>query len=145
MKRVFLILIPFLLLVFLFSSVLAIERTPKKNSTASKEQKEEVKPSTTQEGKEGSPSEEVSKKKEAKQIDLKKQEKEKEKEKGILKIIKKLKPSQEKKLKQRYDYFIDKNGNGIDDRLEKKKIEKKSEKKTEKKKAPSQRKTRQKR
>ncbi len=44
MKRVFLILVLFVLSVFLFSSVLAIERTPKKDSVADKEQKGETKP-----------------------------------------------------------------------------------------------------
>jgi len=137
MKRVFLILVLFVLSVFLFSSVLAIERTPKKDSVADKEQKGEIKPvPSTVERKEESSTEKGIKKEEAKEADVKKPET--EKKTGISKILKGLKGSLKEEGKDRYDYFIDKNGNGIDDRLEKEK----TEKKTEEKKATAERKGR---
>ncbi|MFH0930640.1 MAG: hypothetical protein V1890_01700 [Candidatus Zixiibacteriota bacterium] len=128
MKRVFLILVLFLLSVFLFSSVLAIERIPKKDSVADKEQKGETKPvPSTVERKEESSSAKEMKKEEAKEAEVKKPET--EKKTGISKILKGLKGSLKEEGKDRYDYFIDKNGNGIDDRLEKEKTEKKTEEK----------------
>jgi len=128
MKRVFLILTLFLLSVFLFSSVLAIERTPRKDSVADKEQKGDIKPvPSTVERKEESSSAKEIKKEEGKEAEVKKPEK--EKETGISKILKGLKGNLKEKGKEEYDYFIDKNGNGIDDRLEKEKTEKKTEEK----------------
>jgi predicted Holliday junction resolvase-like endonuclease len=128
MKRVFLMLVLFLLSVFLFSSVLAIERTPKKDSVADKEQKGETKPeASAAEKKEESSTEKGIKKEETREAEVKKPEK--KKETGISKILKGLKGSLKEEGKDRYDYFIDKNGNGIDDRLEKEKTEKKTEEK----------------
>lgn len=137
MKKVLIILISFLLLVFLYSTVLAIERVPKKGDSTSGERKEEVKSESSAKAKE----EETPLEKETREkIELKKTEK--EEEKGIFRIIKKVKPEQKKELREKYDYFIDKNGNGIDDRLEKRKAEKETEKEPEKKKASSERKAR---
>ena len=134
MKKIIQILVPLVLLLFLFSSVLAIERVPKKGDTTSGEKKEELKkPSSVKSEEVKIPPEKLSKKERAKKkIEVKKPEK--EKEKGIFKIFEKLKPVKKKKIKARnYDYFIDKNGDGIDDRQEKKKIEKKTKKKSEEK------------
>ncbi len=128
MKKVHIILTLLLLSVFLFSSVLAIERTPKKDSVADKEQKGEIKPvPSTVERKEESSSAKEMKKEEAKEAEVKKPET--EKKTGISKILKGLKGSLKEEGKDSYDYFIDKNGNGIDDRLEKEKTEKKTEEK----------------
>jgi hypothetical protein len=128
MKRVFLILTLFLLSVFLFSSVLAIERTPRKDNITDKEQKAETKPGPSEVGKkEESSAGKESKKVEAREAEVRKPEK--EKETGLSKILKGLKGSLKEEGKDRYDYFIDKNGNGIDDRLEKEKTEKKTEEK----------------
>lgn len=132
MKKVFPILIPFTLSVFLFSSALAIDRVPRKGDSASGEKKEEVKsspPVKTEE--EITPSEKEEPKKETReQVEPKKTKK--EKESGLSKILKKLKPSRKEEIKEKYDYFIDENKNGIDDRLEKKKAEKEDSEEAEK-------------
>jgi hypothetical protein len=146
MKKVLTILIPFTLLVFLFSSALAIDRVPRKEDSTSGEKKEEMKsssPAKTEE--EITPSgKEEPKKESGEQVEPKKTKK----ESGLSKILKKLKPSRKEEIKEKYDYFIDKNKNGIDDRLEKKKAEKEETEeaeKIEKTKAPTQTKSRGKR
>lgn len=145
MKKVLIILIPLFLSVFLFSSALAIERVSKKEDSTGAEKKEEVKspPPARAKGEETQSEKEEPRKETMEKIDLKKPER--EEEKGIFKIFRKQKPGQRKEIKERYDYFIDKNGDGIDDRLEKKKEEKKSEKEAEKKKATNESKARRKR
>jgi hypothetical protein len=128
MKRIFLILVIFVLSVFLSSSVLAIERTPRKDSAADKEQKGETKPeASAAEKKEESSTDKGIKKEENREAEVKKAGK--KKETGISKLLKGLKGSLKEEGKEKYDYFIDKNGNGIDDRLEKEKTEKKTEEK----------------
>jgi hypothetical protein len=138
MKKAFIILIPFLFSVLLYSSVLAIDRVPRKGDSTSGERKEEVKSEPSAKAKvEGAQSQKEEPKKETREkIDLKKPEK--KEEKGIFNIFRKQKPSQKKEIKERYDYFIDKNGDGIDDRLEKKKTEERENEKAEKSKTSSQ-------
>lgn len=132
MKKIIPILAPFTLSVFLFSSALAIDRVPKKGDSASGEKKEEVKSSSSAKTeKEITPSGKEEPRKETREQVVPKKTKE-EKESGLSKILKKLKLSRKKEVKEEYDYFIDKNKNGIDDRLEKKKAEKEETEEAEK-------------
>jgi hypothetical protein len=57
----------------------------------------------------------------------------KEQEQGISRILRDSKKGLKEERKDKYDYFIDRNGNGIDDRLEQ---QGKAEKKPEERKVP---------
>ncbi len=142
MKKLFPSLVIFTLSVFLFSAALAIDRVPKKGDSATGEKKEKVKSSPSVETEEEiAPSKKEEPKKGTREpVESKKAKK--KKESGLSKILKKLKPSRKKEIKEEYDYFIDKNKNGIDDRLEKKKTEKEESEEAEKTKTPTQTKSR---
>lgn len=123
MKKVFIILILGLFAGFLFSNALAIERVPKKDTSASTEQKAEPKSSPVPEkGETVPPEKRVIKPEPAPgseqpgEGEIKRPQK--EREEGISRILRGLKKGLKEQGKDQYDYFIDKNGNGIDDRLE---------------------------
>jgi len=142
MKKAFIILTLCLFLAFLFSNALAIERIPKKDTSASQEQKEEVKPAPATEKKEPVPSEKQVIKPEPvpeqpKEGEVKKPQK--ERDEGISRILRGSRKGLKEQGKDKYDYFIDKNGNGIDDRLEQ---QGKTEKKPEERKTPPEKKER---
>lgn len=122
MKKVFIILS--LILAFLVLNAQAIERVPKKGTAASKAQKEETRPvPSVPEKKETSPSERQTVKpgplpgpEQPRDAEIKNPQK--EREQGISRIPGGLGKGIKEEGKDKYDYFIDKNGNGIDDRLE---------------------------
>ena len=122
MKKVFIILTWCMFLAFLFSNALAIERVPKKDTAASKEQKEEPKTApSTPEKKEPNPNERQSIQpqtepgpEQPREAEVKKPQK--EREQGISRILRGSRKGLKEQGKDKYDYFIDKNGNGIDDR-----------------------------
>lgn len=131
MKKAFIILTLCVFLAFLLSNALAIERVSKKDTAASKEQKEEAIPAPAPEKKESIPPEKQAIKPEPgpeqpSESEVKKPQK--EREEGISRILRGSRKGLKEKGKDKYDYFIDKNGNGIDDRLEQQgKTEKKPE------------------
>jgi len=142
MKKVFIILTLCVFLAFLLSNVLAIERVSKKDTAASKEQKEEAKSAPAPEKKEPNPNERQSIKPQAepgpeqpREGEVKKPQK--EREEGISRILRGSRKGLKEEGKDKYDYFIDKNGNGIDDRLEQQGM---NEKPPEKAKKPEERK-----
>jgi len=140
MKKAFIILTLCVFLAFLLSNALAIERVSKKDTAASKEQKEEATPAPAPEKKESIPPEKQVIKPEPGQPregEVKKPQK--EREEGLSRILKGLRKGLKEEGKDKYDYFIDKNGNGIDDRLEQ---QGKTEKKPEERKAPPEKKER---
>jgi hypothetical protein len=142
MKKAFIILTLCVFLAFLLSNALAIERVSKKDTAASKEQKEEATPAPAPEKKESIPPEKQVIKPEPgaeqpREGEVKKPQK--EREEGISRILRGSRKGLKEEGKDKYDYFIDKNGNGIDDRLEQ---QGKTEKKPEERKAPPEKKER---
>jgi len=140
MKKAFIFLILCLFLAFLFSNALAIERIPKKDTATSKEQKEEATPAPAPEKKESIPPEkQVIKPEPGQPREGEVRKPQKEREEGISRILRGSRKGLKEERKDKYDYFIDKNGNGIDDRLEQ---QGKTEKKPEERKAPPEKKER---
>jgi len=142
MRKIVLIITLTLFLGFLFSNALAIERVPKKDTSASQEKKEEVTPAPAPEKKESIPPEKQVIKPEPgpeqpREGEVKKPQK--EREEGISRILRGSRKGLKEERKDRYDYFIDKNGNGIDDRLEQ---QGKTDKKPEERKTPPEKKER---
>ncbi len=139
MRRALKILILMLLVAFLFSNGVAIERVQRKDTSAAKEQKEEPKPApSAPEKKEAGQTEKGiikpepgSGEEQPREGEVKKPQK--EKDEGLSRILRGLRKGIKEEGKDRYDYFIDKNGNGIDDRLEQ---QGKTEKKPEERKTP---------
>lgn len=138
MRRALIILIIGLFTAFLFSNALAIERVSKKDTSVSKEQSEHAKPAPAPEKKEGTAPEKPAARPEP--VPVREQPREgevrkpqKEREEGTSRILRESKKALREERRDRYDYFIDKNGNGIDDRLEQ---QGKSEKKPVERKAP---------
>jgi hypothetical protein len=133
MKKTLIILILTAFAAFLYSNALAIERVPKNDTQTSKEQKEEEKPAPVSEKKEPAPAEKQVTKPEPvpgpeqpREGEVRKPQK--EREQGTSRISRDSRKGLKEQGKDKYDYFIDKNGNGIDDRLEKQgKTEKKPE------------------
>jgi hypothetical protein len=112
MKKIFTVLVCILTTVAFLSPAWAIDRSPKNKSSEGKEKPAEFKETKKRESekvthKTGTFSEKIIRKGETTEKDAPKKS---EKTKGW---------SGEKKSKERYDYFIDRNNNGIDDRLEK--------------------------
>jgi hypothetical protein len=145
MRRVLVILILVTFSAFIFSNVPAIERVSKKDAQTNKEKSEEGKSTPVPEKKESAPVEKQVTKSEpvpGAEQPGEAESKKPQKERGISRILKVLKKSIKEERKDKYDYFIDKNGNGIDDRLEQ---QGKTEKKTEEKKASSEKKERRRR
>jgi hypothetical protein len=145
MKKIILFLTLSLFLAFLFSDALAIERIPKKDTSASKEQKEEVKltPSAPEKKETALPEKQTAKPEpgsgaeQPREGEVRKPQK--ERDEGISRILRGSRKGLKEEGKDKYDYFIDKNGNGIDDRLEQ---QGKTEKKPEGRKAPPEKKER---
>ena len=112
MKRIFVVFVCILTMVAFLSSAWALDRSPKNNRSDAKEKPTEFKKikekkSTKVKHRTGTFSEKIIRRSETtEKIAPEKSEKTKER----------FKP---KKSKERYDYFIDRNNNGIDDRLEK--------------------------
>ena len=144
MKKIVLIITMSLFLAFLFSNTWAIERVSKKDTPASKDQNEEAKPEPVTEKKEPNPNERQSMKPQPEPGAERPEEREvkkpqKEREEGISRILRGSRKGLREEGKDKYDYFIDKNGNGIDDRLE---PQGKTEKKPVERKTPPDRKER---
>jgi hypothetical protein len=138
MKKALVILILVTFAAFLFSNALAIERVPKNDTQASKEQKEEEKPAPVSEKKESAPAEKqvtkpepVTGQEQPREGEVRKPQK--ERDEGISRILRDSKKGLKEQGRDKYDYFIDRNGNGIDDRLEQ---QGKAEKKPEERKVP---------
>ena len=144
MKKALVILILVTFAAFLFSNAMAIERVSKKDTPASKEQNEEAKPAPAPEKKDQVPpekqvikSEPVPGREQPREGEVRKPQK--ERDEGISRILRDSKKGLKEQGRDKYDYFIDRNGNGIDDRLEK---QGKTEKKPEERKAPPEKKER---
>ena len=116
MKRFLIAFVAILTLLAFFSSALAIDRTPKDSKAKEKEKPAGLKEYEKTEVKEG--------KAKGSNTPGGKSEKIKSKTKGEEtvpeKLTKWLNSREKRKAKEKYDYFIDKNNNGIDDRLERK-------------------------
>jgi hypothetical protein len=136
MKRLLIILVSIVAILTFLSfmvslsnhSALAIDRTPKENKTKEKEEpvenpaegRAESKEYEKTEVKEGKTEGITVPEKESEQIEKKTTGEKKTKETVPEKVTKWLKSLEKQKAEEKYDYFIDKNNNGIDDRLEKK-------------------------
>ncbi len=149
MKRLLIVLVSIVAILTFFSfmgslsnhSALAIDRTPKENKTKEKEEPVENpalrqaqggEQSRTTEGgaeskeyektevKEGEAEGNVPLEKESEKTEKKTMGEKKAKETVPEKVTKWLKSLEKQKAEEKYDYFIDKNNNGIDDRLERK-------------------------
>ncbi len=109
-------------------SALAIDRTPKENQTKEGEEPvenpakggAESKEYEKTEVKEGEAEGNLPLEKESEKIEKNTIGEKKTKETVPEKVTKWLKSLEKQKAEEKYDYFIDKNNNGIDDRLEKK-------------------------
>lgn len=114
MKRCLIGFVAILTLLAFFSSTLAIDRTPK--DSKAKEKPAELKEYERTEVKEGKAKGIISPEKKGAKI------KSKTKGEGTVpeNLTKWRKSWEKRKTKEKYDYFIDKNNNGIDDRLERK-------------------------
>jgi hypothetical protein len=109
MKRLLIVFVTMVFLLAFFSFTLAIDRTPKENNTTKET-----------EVKEGEAEGNLPLEKEGEKIEKKTTGEKKAKETIPEKVTKWLKSLEKQKAEEKYDYFIDKNNNGIDDRLEKK-------------------------
>ena len=112
MKKIFVLFVCILTMVVFLSSAWAVDRVPQSNSSDAKEKPTKIKRIEEKKGrkvkhKTGSFSEKIIRGSETTE---KVAPKKSEKSEGL---------SGTKKSKERYDYFIDRNNNGIDDRLEK--------------------------
>jgi hypothetical protein len=116
MKRFLIGFLAILTLLAFFSSTLAIDRTPKESKAKEKEKPAELKEYEKTEVKEGKGKGIISPEKKGEKI------KSKTKGEGTVpeNLTKWRKSWEKRKAKEKYDYFIDKNNNGIDDRLERK-------------------------
>ena len=107
MKRFLVAFISLVTVLAFFSSALAIDRSPKKSEAKEKKKTEELKKGRKEDLKQGKTKGTTTEKRswEVKRIPPEK-------------LGERSKTSGKEKVKEKYDYFIDKNGNGIDDRLE---------------------------
>ncbi len=145
MKKILIVVVLVLFTSSLYSSSLAIERVPKKDTTVRSEQKGEAKPApAVPEKREQIPNERQLLRpqpqpapEQPREGEVKKPQK--GQDEGISRILRGLRKEMKEEGKERYDYFIDRNGNGIDDRLEQQQ-QGKSEKPPEKVKKPEERK-----
>jgi hypothetical protein len=128
MKRFLIVFVAVVFLLVFFSFMmswsnhfaLAIDRTPKENNTKEKEEPAESKEYEKTEVKEGEAEGNLPLEKESGKIEKKTIGEKKAKETVPEKVTKWLKSLEKQKAEEKYDYFIDKNNNGIDDRLERK-------------------------
>lgn len=118
MKRFLIVFVSIVTLLAFFSSALAIDRAPKESKAKEKEKPAELKKYEKMEVKEGKAKGIISPEKKSDKIKGKGEGK----IKGTApeKLTKWRKSWEKQKAKEKYDYFIDKNNNGIDDRLERK-------------------------
>ena len=116
MKRFLIGFVAILTLLTFFSSALAIDRAPKDSKGKEKGKPVELKEYERTEVKEGKAKGIISPEKKGEKI------KSKTKGEGTVpeNLTKWRKSWEKRKVKEKYDYFIDKNNNGIDDRLERK-------------------------
>ena len=124
MKRFLIGFVAIVTLLAFFSSALAIDRNPKDSKAKEKEKPAEFKQYEKTEVKEGKAKGITSLEKKGDKT--KRKTKGEEKIRGTVpeKLTKWQKSWEKQKAKEKYDYFIDKNNNGIDDRLERKKPKK---------------------
>lgn len=136
MKRLLIILVSIVAILTFFSfigslsnhSALAIDRSPKENKTKEKEEPvenpaeggAESKEYEKTEVKEGEAEGNVPLEKESEKTEKNTIGEKKAKETVPEEVTKWLKSLEKQKAEEKYDYFIDKNNNGIDDRLERK-------------------------
>lgn len=118
MKRIFIVFVGVVIMATFVSSASALDRAPKKSGSEGKKETTEIKEITKEEVKRKARKSSFSEKKTRTVQNLKRTEGEKP-EKAR---------SQTRKSKEKYDYFIDRNNNGIDDRLEKEAKAKKAKK-----------------
>ena len=111
MKRIFMVFVSIAIMVAFVSSASAVDRAPKKSGSKAKKDTTEIKEMTKEETKRKARESSFSEKKTGTVYNQKRTEGEKP-EKAEAR-------SQTRKSKEKYDYFIDRNNNGIDDRLEK--------------------------
>jgi hypothetical protein len=126
MKRFLIVFVTIIALLAFFSLASAIDRAPKDDKAKEKEEPAKLKEydkTDVNEGKvensaKGGAEGEIAPEKKGEGI--KKQTQEGDKTKGTVpnKLTKWLKSLDKQKAEEKYDYFIDKNNNGIDDRLE---------------------------
>ncbi len=120
MKRIFIVFVSIVIMATFVSSASALDRAPKKSGPEGKRETTEIKEMTKEEAKRKARKSSFSEKKTRTVQNLKRTEGEKP-EKAKTR-------SRTKKSKEKYDYFIDRNNNGIDDRLEKEARAKKASK-----------------
>ena len=114
MKKFLIVFVSLVTLLAFFSLTLAVDRVPKESKAKEKEKPAEFKKYEKTETKEG--------KTKGSAEGEKKSEKAKKQTKGTVleKLTKWRKSTETQKAKEKYDYFMDRNNNGIDDRLERK-------------------------
>lgn len=108
MKRIFIVFVSIATLVAFVSSASAIDRAPKKSESEAKKETTDIKKMTKEEAKRRARQSRFS---ETKTGIVENQ--------GRTQGEKPEKAKDRPRTKEKYDYFIDRNGNGIDDRLEK--------------------------
>jgi hypothetical protein len=108
MKKLLIAVVSLVTLLAFFSSVLAIDRSPKKSEAKEKKKTEELKEGQKKDLKEGKAKGTTTTERRSWEVKRIPPEK----------LGERSKTSEKQKVKEKYDYFIDKNGNGIDDRLE---------------------------
>jgi vacuolar-type H+-ATPase subunit I/STV1 len=128
MKRLLIVFVSIATILTFFSfmaslsnhSALAIDRTPKENKTKEREEPAESKEYEKTKVKEEKTEGITVPEKEGEKIEKKTTGEKKTQETVPEKVTKWLKSLEKQKAEEKYDYFIDKNNNGIDDRLERK-------------------------
>lgn len=124
MKRFLIGFVAIVTLVAFFSSALAIDRAPKESKAKDKDKPTEFKEGKKTDVREGKTKGIVTPERKSEKIRRETKEEVKVKGTDAEKLTKWLKSRKKQKAKEKYDYFIDKNNNGIDDRLEGKKPKK---------------------
>jgi hypothetical protein len=109
MKKLLIAFVSLVTLLAFFSSALAIDRSPKKSEAKENKKSEELKEGQKKDVKEGKTQGTSTTEKRSWEV----------KRTSLERLSKQSKTAEKQKVKEKYDYFIDKNSNGIDDRLEK--------------------------
>lgn len=120
MKRFLIVFVSIITLLAFFSSASAIDRSPKEDQAKEKEKPAEFKELERKGVKEGKAEEITPLEKQREKTETQAKEEGKIKEAVPEKLNKRLKSLEKQKAEEKYDYFLDKNNNGIDDRLEQK-------------------------
>ena len=108
MKRILIVFVSIAVMVAFVSSASAIDRAPKKSESEAKKETTDIKEMTKEEAKRRARKSRFSERKTGTVLNQKRTEADKPE-----------KAKARPKTKEKYDYFIDRNNNGIDDRLEK--------------------------